>query len=41
MSHAITVHDVLVGSGAALVVILVLGGIYALLVLFNPFRSGH
>jgi len=41
MSHAITIGDVVVVGGIALVIALALGGIVLLLTIMNPFRSGH
>lgn len=41
MSHAITIGDVLLVGGIALLGILAIGGIILLLTIMNPFRSGH
>jgi hypothetical protein len=41
MGHAITVSDVLIVAGVGVGMLVLVGGIFGLIWLLNPFRSGH
>jgi hypothetical protein len=41
MSHAITIGDVLIVCGVVLGGVVAVGGVILVIVVMNPFRSGH
>jgi uncharacterized protein involved in outer membrane biogenesis len=41
MNHIITVGDILIIAGSAVVLIAVVGALFILISILNPFRSGH
>jgi hypothetical protein len=41
MDHVITIGNVLIVCGVALGAVLIVGGLFLLISIMNPFRSGH